>query len=102
MTATYARVMIRFGYLNEPFILDLACQKLDLSQEEITEAVGVYSRGKRKGQLRGNLMWLKVENGGWLKDGPGYMNGHVVRPGTTFDYKIVDAWTNETIQITKL
>ena len=83
------------GYLNNPFIFDLAIRRLEITPEQLEELVGRYTRGQRKGQLRGKLTWAKVIKGGWHTDGPSYHDsptGHVEYPGHTFDYKIVDAW----------
>ena len=83
------------GYLGNPFICDLALKRLELTPEKLEEVVGRYSRGKRVGQLRGKLIWIKCIKGGWHRDGPSYFDsptGHVEYPGHTFDYKIVDAW----------
>ena len=46
------------------------------------EALPLFKRGPRKGLVKGYIHWRKVEKGGWVKDGPGYCVGHVVRPGT--------------------
>jgi hypothetical protein len=93
--AGYQKAVIvdRFGYVNEPFIFELALRKLDLTFGMLEAIVGRYSKGKRKGQLRGKLIWEKCTVGGWVKDGPGYHNGHVCKPNTTFNYKLVDAFT---------
>jgi len=59
-------------------------------RKNIEEKCGRFIRGKHIGQLRGWAHWSVVVRGGWLKDGPGYMNGHVVRPGTIFNIEISD------------
>lgn len=56
----------------------------------IEKRCGRFSRGKHAGELRGWASWQIVTGGGWLKDGPGYMNGHVVRPGQAFGLQITD------------
>ena len=56
----------------------------------IEKKCGRYVRGKHQGKLRGWATWTFVIQGGWLKDGPGYMNGYVVRPGQYLDIQITD------------
>lgn len=56
----------------------------------VEEKCGRFVRGKHVGKLRG---WAEIEVvvvGGWKKDGPGYRNGRVVRPGTILGIRIVD------------
>ena len=56
----------------------------------IEKHCGRYSRGKHAGKLRGWAEISMVVEGGWKKDGPGYMNGHVERPGRITKVRIVD------------
>ena len=51
---------------------------------------GRYSRGKHKGEIRGWMHIKYVSRGGWLKAGPGYMNGGVVRPDTILGLTVTD------------
>jgi len=51
---------------------------------------GRYTRGAHKGAPRGWATWTFVVKGGWLKDGPGHLNGHVVRPGQVIDVVVTD------------
>jgi hypothetical protein len=49
------------------------------------ETLPRYSRGPRKGLLRGYVHWVKCERGGWYRTGPSYYDtptGHVMRPGS--------------------
>lgn len=48
---------------------NLACKKFNLTIEELAKAVGVKTRGKHKGSLRGEIRWLKTTRGGWVKTG---------------------------------
>lgn len=50
--------------------------------QALVDIIPLYSRGPRKGLTKGYIVWDKVTKGGWKKDGPGYMNGGVVAPGT--------------------
>jgi hypothetical protein len=61
-----AEIVDKSAYLNSEFGIDLAQKKLGLSEQEIVEIVGRYTRGQRKGQIRGRVTWLKVEAGGWI------------------------------------
>ena len=95
---SHAVIESRQGYINEEFIHDLAMRKLDLTADELEQIVGRYSKGKRKGQLRGMLLWKKCVKGGWVKTGPYDQDamqacGYVQRPGATWDYQLVDSWT---------
>jgi hypothetical protein len=74
------------GYLaNNQFIIDLACKKLELSLEQLETIVGRYSRGQRKGELRGCLKWWKITEGGWHNQ-----VGVVKNVGVTLGYRIED------------
>jgi hypothetical protein len=56
----------------------------------INEKCGRYVRGQHTGKLRGWATWTFVTCGGWKKDGPGYLNGHVVPPGSITSIVISD------------
>lgn len=93
----------KFAYLSGGFGRDLAMKKLDCSEEELEEIVGRYVKGKRKGCLKGKIIWTKCIKGGWVKTGPydheaGRATGYVASPGRCGDFAIVDAWTGETIR----
>lgn len=93
-----ARFENRSCYLSNDFGAALACRKLNISEDELEEIVGRYSRGKRKGKLRGLLVWRKCVSGGWVRTGGAY-EGYVESPRKTMDYKILDAWTKEPISV---
>jgi len=96
----YAIIKPKFGYLSDLFIANLAMIKFNLTLEQLEKIVGRNTKGVRKGQLKGKLTWKKVVKGGWVKTGP-YdedrmrAHGYVAVPGKTFDYQLVDSWTNE-------
>jgi hypothetical protein len=101
---SYASIQEHSSYLSTDFGLQLAVRKLDLSAEKIEELLGRYSKGKRKGELKGKLVWFKVAKGGWVKTGAYDYdamqgNGFVARPGVTFGYHIVDSWTGEVLAV---
>ena len=56
--------------------------------DTLFENLPCYSRGPRKGMLKGYLFWKKCHSGGWITtgqaygDGPGSAQGYVMRPGT--------------------
>ena len=56
----------------------------------LVEKCGLYIRGSHKGKLRGWAIIKVCTVGGWLKDGPGYMNGKVVLPGSILSIEIKD------------
>ena len=77
----YAQFTKQHAYLNSDFGLDYACRVFNMNPESIEKTVGRYTRGKRKGQLRGSLNWFKCSSGGWLRGGDGYMGAYgVVKP----------------------
>jgi len=89
-----ARVRFSFhsAYLNTDFGLSYACRVFGKTPEEIEALVGRFVRGKRKGQLRGQLHWHKTVKGGWWKigqydDGTGG-SGFVAKPNVTFGHGI--------------
>jgi hypothetical protein len=85
-----AEIVDKSAYLNSEFGIDLAQKKLGLSEQEIVEIVGRYSRGKRKGQIRGRLAWFKVDAGGWI-------NGLGVVPPCSWGYHLVDTYADNII-----
>ncbi len=103
MPITRAHVIIRRGPMYDPRICAIAKSliansltrnaygELTINVDDlIAEKCGIYSRGKHTGKLRGWATWNYVERGGWVSDGPGYMNGHVVRPGHAYGLTISD------------
>jgi len=56
----------------------------------IEQRCGRYVRGKHQGEIRGWATWQFVLRGGWVKDGHGYLNGHVVRPGQIVSLVVSD------------
>lgn len=91
----YATIECRQGFISDEFIAKLTMNHFGLTPKELEMLVGRVTRGKRKGQLKGRLNWLKCVRGGWRKIGPGYMNGQVVYPNTTFEYQIKESWTDK-------
>ena len=90
------------GYLSDKFIEELACRKLELTIEELEKVVGRNIRGKRKGMLKGKLIWTKAIRGGWVKTGRYDVDrmqahGFVIGRNKTFNYKIINAWTGEVL-----
>jgi hypothetical protein len=93
MTVNYAETQCRCAYLSTDFGAQLACRKFNLSFDELAEKVGRYSRGKRKGQLRGSISWHKVVKGGWVKTGrydheESRAQGFVARVGVAFAFTL--------------
>lgn len=75
------------AYMNSEFALGLAEKWgiLDIIERE----AGRYTKGKRKGQLRGRLEWLKIVRGGWS-----YRFGGVHKRGILC-WRVVDTWNNK-------
>lgn len=84
------------GSLSSDFIAGLAVRRLSLSLSEIEALVGRFSRGPRKGLLRGSLEWAKVVKGGWVKTGAYDFDaqrgcGFIAKPGITCGYGLFNA-----------
>jgi hypothetical protein len=94
MNVNYAASVTNVAYLNQRFGLELAHLFLGMDNAIIEGIVGRYSRGKRKGQLRGAIRWTKVVRGGWQRTQYG---GRVAYPGEISNVEIVDAFTQRTI-----
>jgi hypothetical protein len=89
-----AQITFNTAYLSDDFGLQLAMRKLELTEEQLAEKLGRYSRGKRKGKIKGQLVWEKTLCGGWVSNG--YKDGFVCRfRDVTFNYHVVDSWTQE-------
>ncbi len=56
----------------------------------LEEKCGRYIRGKHTGKLRGWATWTFVVKGGWIKLGPGHLNGRVVAPGAVLSVEVTD------------
>jgi hypothetical protein len=98
----YAQIQKLASYLNTDFGRDLACKKFNLSVEDLKALVGVYVRGKKKGQLKCSISWFKVVVGGWVKTGAYDFDGmqgsgFVAKPGLCFGFIIENSWSGEII-----
>lgn len=52
---------------------------------EIYAALPKFTRGPRKGLVKGFVRWIKCTKGGWMRTGPSYYGtptGQVLTPGT--------------------
>lgn len=86
MHVQYARTEHHEAYLNTPFGRSFVQSQLGFSNDIIEAIVGRYSKGKRKGQLRGTVTWKKTVEGGWVR-------GQGVRyPGLQHDS--IEIWIN--------
>lgn len=79
-----------FAYLNTDRGLAIACKAFSKTEAEIEAIVGRYSRGKRKGLLRGAIQWRKILRGGWVS-GFG-----VVERGLEYGHSITN-WDGEVL-----
>jgi len=91
MNVNYCEFEWKFAGLNTDFGRELAQLWFGLDNYMIESLVGRYTRGKRKGQLRGSIRWQKATRGGWSR-GKG-----VVLPGTVRRAAIVDSFNGNTI-----
>lgn len=65
----------KMSFLYNDFALNLAKAWFDLAEESLEEMFGRYTKGKRKGKLRGAIKWKKISKPGWFRDCNG--NGFV-------------------------
>ena len=99
----YTNVLQKQAWLSDSFGVELALKKLNLTNEELESIVGRYTRGQRKGQLKGKLVWFKVEAGGWVHGigviGPCSFGYAIADYNGSFLYPEVDfpGWTNQQI-----
>jgi hypothetical protein len=104
----YARIVEHETSLSTDFGLALACRKLGMDESALAEKLGRYSRGPRKGKIKGNLRWQKVIQAGWVRMNGSFLAdsdagydrapGFVCRlVGTTFGYEVFDFRSGETL-----
>lgn len=75
------------AYLNTLFAQSFVQMKPGLNLDIIEALVGRFTRGKRKGLLRGTVIWNKTEVGGWSRADRG-----VRYPGVQEDS--IEIWKN--------
>jgi hypothetical protein len=96
MNIQKAQITSNQSYLSDDFGLQLAIKKLGMTEEQLAEKLGRYSRGKRKGKIKGCLVWEKTTCGGWVSTG--YGSGFVCRfSGITFNYHVIDSWSGDVL-----
>jgi hypothetical protein len=81
--------------LSGDFGRDYACRTFGLSVDDLEKLVGRFTRGARKGMLRGAIAWGKITRGGWVKTGPYDFDtntpcGFVATPGVKFGHGLFD------------
>jgi hypothetical protein len=86
----YAHIEPRTAYLSSEFGEELARKWFG---DESVDSLPRYSRGPRKGQLKGAITWSKVIRGGWVRGdretASGAATGYVeTRVGHIFDRKL--------------
>jgi hypothetical protein len=87
-----ARYELKQASLANDFGRDYALRTFNLTLDQIESLVGRYTKGKRKGELRGAIVWGVVTVGGWVREPHG---GFVVRPGLRYGHGIVDSWSGK-------
>lgn len=75
MSVNYGSIEKKFLYLSNEFAVELAIKWFKKTEDELEEIFGRYTKGKRKGLLRGALTWKKCSKAGWFHtiDGGGFM-----------------------------
>lgn len=71
----YARTETRSSWLSQEFGESYARR---IFGDNLVDAMPRYVRGKREGQLKGKIEWIKVVRGGWVREGRDGQ-GHVER-----------------------
>ena len=61
----YADIQTREAWLSSDFGEQMARRFFG---DEAVDSMPRYVRGKRKGLLKGQIQWRKVESGGWVSD----------------------------------
>lgn len=75
--------------LSESFGLELALKKTKMTEPELEKLVGRYTKGAKKGKLRGTLSWSRVEAQGQTSFADSWGSLDVLLPvGTCFAYGI--------------
>lgn len=81
-----ATINTRSAYLSSPFGEEFARRRFG---DDVVDQLPVISRGPRKGKIKGQIEWAKVERGGWVKEFGG--DGHVEnRAGSIIAVRIVE------------
>jgi hypothetical protein len=88
-----ARYFHKYAPLHSDFAKDFVKRRFgEAATEKIYSLLPVYSKGPRKGLVKGWVAWIKCESGGWVNQGHYYDSpvGYVMYPGThkvtiTFD-----------------
>lgn len=70
-----------------------AQRHFNLTLDQLEQMVGRYTRGARKGQLRGLLVWHVVTRGGWVSELGG--GGFVTTPGLRYGHAIIDGFSGK-------
>ena len=101
MGVNYADIKYRDAWLSTDFGRDYAMKIFNLAESDLEKLVGRYTKGKRKGLLKGKIVWSHAVKGGWVKTGR-YdcdmmrASGFVVRPNKRFGHQIiVPLWNGE-------
>lgn len=82
MSVQYHQTFAREASLDSDFGLNLAIKKLAVTQSDIDNLLGRYTKGKHKGKFKGCLVWDKTEVGGWDRS-----TQSVIKPGSR-NYRI--------------
>ncbi len=64
---------------NDAFGVGLAAKWFGMDEAAVEKACGRFVRGNNKGKLRGWIIWMKCNVGGWCRS-----IGGVIKPGMTF------------------
>ena len=101
----YADIQTRNAWLSSEFGEQMARRYFG---DEAVDNMPRYARGKRKGLLKGQIEWRKVERGGWVSDqrasnGRGYVErrrgkviaADLVMPQWGEEPEVLLSWTAE-------
>jgi len=80
---TYARTEIKFAPLASDFGKSFVARRYgEAGAALIYSLLPKFSRGPRKGLVKGYVRWTKVHSGGWVRNAYNISGGHVELPGT--------------------
>lgn len=90
---TYAQIETKVAALNSDFARSFVEKRYGSAATDlIYSLLPTFSRGPRKGKVKGYIRWDKVVRGGWVR-GSSYDNfgakGYVARPGRAINVAIV-------------
>ena len=105
MGVNYAEIEERYSWLSSEFGENMARKYFG---DEAVDEMPRYVRGKRKGLLKGQIQWRKVERGGWVSREVGVerrvgkvIEAKLVIPVWGDDDELIYTWDLESREVSK-